>query len=539
MALRYGIVLTIWAGLVGPSGFAQDTQPTRPGGKNPIDEILEAKWKQKKIRPVATAGDAEFLRRATLDIVGTIPEPSEIEQFTASGDPRKREKKIEALLASPQFAEYWADRLTSVLNGYRDRQYPTIDALQSWLAERIKAGTPYNRIVEELIVAKGSNKEENSTAFIVQHLAKDRTKQVLTVQVSKVFLGIQLQCAQCHDHPFEKWKKEDFQSMVAFFGGTNLRVIERMENPRDSEVEIVDMPARRPGRGGATGGRKPRFIDGTEASPDGARQALARMITSPENLQFARATVNRFWAEFTGRGFVEPIDDFSSKNEPSLPELLDALATGFVENNYDLRWLMRTIATSKAYQLTSARSPKQFADEDEARKLYAFQIVRPMSPEQTLNALMTAQGLAGLVEGRRGRARDDEGGMAPGMEERRERLRRGFLQQLVLTSGTENQVSPSEYNASMQQVMRQLDVNAPVYAGTRARGIGRLARILRETRQPERVIGQLYLATLSRPPRQEEMQTCLAYCQEKGRTDGAFEDIFFVLLQTNEFFFNH
>lgn len=539
MGLRYAIGLTALVLISWPSGFAQDTRAARSGAKNPIDEILGAKWKQEKIKPVAVAGDAEFLRRVTLDIVGTIPEPGEVEKFTASGDPRKREKKIDELLASEQFSEYWAERLTSALNGYRDRQYPTIDALRSWLTEKLKAGTPYNRIVEELITAKGSNKEENATAFLVQHISKDRTKQVLTVQVSKIFLGIQLQCAQCHDHPFEKWKKEDFQSMVAFFGGTNLRVIDRMENNRESEVEIVDAPVRRPGRGGAPGARKPRFIDGTEASPDGARQALARMITSPENLQFARATVNRFWADFTGRGFVEPIDDFSSKNEPSLPELLDALATGFVENNYDLRWLMRTIATSKAYQLTSARSPKQFDDEDKARLLYAFQIVRPMSPEQTLNALMTAQGLSGIFEAGRGRGREGGGEMAPGMEDRRERLRRGFLQQLVLTSGTENQVSPSEYNASMQQIMRQLDVNAPVYAGTRARGVGRLARILRESRQPERVIGQLYLATLSRPPRQEELQACLRYYQEKGRTDAAFEDIFFVLLQTNEFFFNH
>jgi hypothetical protein len=541
MGLRYAMGLAALAALIWPSGFAQDTRVARAGGKNPVDEILDAAWKRMKIKPAAPAGDSEFLRRVTLDIVGTIPEPADVEKFAANGDPRKREKKVDELLSSAQFAEYWADRLTSALNGYRDRQYPTIDALRSWLAEKLKAGTSYNRIVEELITAKGSNKEENATAFVVQHISRDRTKQVLTVQVSKVFLGIQLQCAQCHDHPFEKWKKEDFQSMVAFFGGTNLRVIERMENNRDSEVEVTDAPARRGGGRAGPGGRKPRFIDGTEVNPDGARQALARMITAPENLQFARATVNRMWAEFTGRGFVEPIDDFSSKNEPSMPELLDALAAGFVENNFDLKWVMRTIATSKAYQLTSARKPKQFADEDAARDAYAFQIVRPMAPEQTLNSILTAQGLLGVFEGARGRARDggDGGRMAPGMDDRRERLRRGFLLQLVLTSGTENQVSPSEYNASMQQIMRQLDVNAPIYAGIRARGVGRLARILRETRQPERVVGQLYLATLSRPPRSEELQACLQYFQDRGRNDAAFEDIFFVLLQTNEFFFNH
>jgi len=527
------------------AGYAQDTRVARSGGKNPIDEILDAKWKELKIKPAARSDDAEFLRRVMVDIVGTIPEPEEVEKFVADTDAKKRERKIEQLLASPDFSGYWADRLTTALNGYRDRQYPTIDPLRTWLTEKLKAGTPWNKIVEELITAKGSNKDENSTAFVVQQIAKDRTKQVLAVQVSKMFLGIQLQCAQCHDHPFEKWKKDDFQSMVAFFGATNLRVIEKAENNRDSEVEVVDVPARRGGggggRGGAPGGKKPRFIDGTEVDPNGARQALAKMITSPENLQFGRATVNRFWAEFLGRGFVEPIDDFSSKNEPSMPDLLDALAAGFVESNFDLKWLMRTIANSKAYQLSSSRKPDQFKDEDEAREVFAFQIVRPMSAEQTLNALLTAQGLMNLSDLPKGRPGGGGGGGSPmeQAEERRERMRRGFILQLVLTSGTENQVSPSEYNASMQQIMRQLDVNAPIYSGIKARGFGRLARTLRQTRAPEEVIKKLYLSTVSRPPEAAELQSCLKYFQEHGKTDQAFEDIFFVLLQTNEFFFNH
>lgn len=545
MRFRCLVGLLLIAGAALPAGFAQDTRVARSGGKNPIDEILDAKWKELKIKPAARSEDSEFLRRAMIDIVGTIPEPDEVEKFVADTDTKKREKKIEQFLASPDFAGYWADRLASVLNGYRDRQYPTIDALRTWLTEKLKAGTPWNKVVEELITAKGSNKDENSTAFVVQQIAKDRTKQVLAVQVSKVFLGIQLQCAQCHDHPFEKWKKDDFQSMVAFFGTTNLRVIEKAENNRDSEVEVVDVPARRGGgggRGGAPGGKKPRFIDGTEVDPNGARQSLAKMITSPENLQFGRATVNRFWAEFLGRGFVEPIDDFSSKNEPSMPELLDALAAGFVESNFDLKWLMRTIANSKAYQLTSSRKPKQFEDEDEAREVFAFQIVRPMSAEQTLNALLTAQGLMNLSDlpkGRPGGGGGGGGGQMEQAEDRREKLRRGYILQLVLTSGTENQVSPSEYNASMQQIMRQLDVNSPIYNGIKARGFGRLARTLRQTRAPEEVFKKLYLSTVSRPPEAAELQSCLKYYQEHGKTDQAFEDIFFVLLQTNEFFFNH
>jgi hypothetical protein len=532
--MRGGLLISI-VGLISTLASPQDkARSTKVSGVNLIDRVLETKWRELKLTPNKRSSDEEFLRRVTLDLVGNIPRADEVVAFLELDSSKKRDQLIDKLLASPEWSDYWSDRFTSILVGYRDPRVEAIVPTKAFLRDQFRKNAPYNRIVEQLLTASGSNKEEKSTAFMLFWLANDRSKKDLTVQVTKVFLGVQLQCAQCHDHPFEKWTKDDFFAMVANFGGTRSRVVQKADRPRDSEYELSDAPRNRGYRPeGYKVELKPKFIDGQPLKEDNTRQEFARLITSPENLQFARATVNRVWSMFFGIGFVEPVDDFSIKNQPSLPELLDELSRQFIENNYDLKWLMKTIVTSRAYQLSSRRSDKQLTDE--SKKYFLYAVVRPMAAEQTLNVLQRATGRDELPMGPQG------GAGSMGMDG--ERQRRGFLQQLVQTSGTENANSASEYNASIQQIMRMLDIDSNLYRGIRAKGgrggQGAMAQILKAHKRPEEIITQIYLRTVSRYPSREELYRCVQYHSEHKGAPEAYEDIFFVLMNTNEFFFNH
>jgi hypothetical protein len=488
-------------------------QDTRVKGENPIDAFLEAKWKELKITPNKRAGDEEFLRRVTLDLIGTIPDPSEIEAFLSS---RNRENKIDELLASDEWADYWSRRLATIMVTPDRRRLQAIQSLQEHLEDRLGKATPYDKIVEELVTAKG-NIEDKSTAFVFAYLYKDKTqKKDVAVQISKVFMGIQLQCAQCHDHPFERWTKDDFFSVVANFASTSVKG--NVKKDQAEEVSVVESPGRKGYRPeGYKVEVKPKFIDGEPIAGQNKRSEFARRLVSRDNLQFAKATVNRIWSIFMGQGFVEPVDDFSVRNQPLLPELLETLAKGFIESGYDLKALMNVITTSRAYQLSSKRDPKQFSDE--AKKYYAYAIVRPMSPDQLFGALFQAQG----VDETFGKRRD---------------ARRQFFRDASMAQMSD---SPGEYNANIQQIMKMLNMDSPLYAGAKAdrRSNGRLAQILKKTRKPEDVFEHLYLATVSRKPTADELAHCMSYFKEHGSSTSAYEDIFFVLLNTNEFFFNH
>lgn len=505
--MRYALVL-----LMLPLAAAQDS------GGNPIDAFLSAQWKELRIQPNKMSTDEEFLRRVSLDITGTIPEPDEVLAFVQSTAKNKREKKIDELLASSAWADFWSERYTTILLSGQDRRRMALSLgpLREFLKEKFSKNTPYDALVKELLTAQGTNKDEDkSDAFLNAFLIFDRSQRKdLTTQVSKLFMGIQLQCAQCHDHPFERWTKEDFFSITANFVSTLAKNIDRGEpgKPLDDVYEIAERPIRNFKPEGFKVSVKPKFFDGKPVQGESLRTEFARRLVSPENVQFARAAVNRIWAHFTGLGFVEPVDDFSIRNQPLFPELLDTLAKGFIESRYDLKRLMRTIATSKTYQLSSER--KKSESDDQARKYYAFAVVRPMTPEQQRRSLLRAQGLddSPLVQAR-------------GRFQMRDMAEEGD------TTG--------EYSANVQSIMKMLNMDSPLYRGTKARGRGRLTEILRSAKKPEDVIGKLYLSTVSRHPTREELRHCLKYTQEHGSSTAAYEDLFFVLLNTNEFYFNH
>lgn len=495
--------------------------------ENIVDRIVKARWAELNLRPAARSTDDEFLRRVSLDICGVIPQPEEVVEFLKDPDPKKREKKIAELLRREEYAEYWADRFTSILMGYRDQQVDAIEPMRQFLQESFSQNMPYNKLVEAIVDARGNSKENKATLFTVYHLFKDRSKKDLVVKISKVFLGIQLQCAQCHDHPFEKYTKDDFYSMVAFFASTEFKTIEQGKNNREREVELYDRPRRTPYRPeGYKVAVPPKFIDGQEPRSNAMRSEFVAMLTNPGNLQFARALVNRMWAHFFGQGIVEPIDDFSIKNRPSIPALIDTLAKEFIRHNYDLKWLIAQIAGSDVYQLTSRKKKDQFPEE--AKRLFAYQIVRPQTPEQMFNTFVRATGGEAMREAAQRRN-----------ERALEQAKRQFLLNYVTMSDAENAPNQAEYNATIQQVIQMLNIDSPLYRGIKARGGGRVAETLRRYKTPQERVTWLFLSTLSRYPTRQEMDLCVNYINKAKGANEAYEDLMFVLLNTNEFFFNH
>ncbi len=394
--------------MLGTVSFAQETQTgPRLTGSDLIDSLVKAKWTEIGLKPESRSDDAEFLRRVYLDIVGRIPTLPEAEKFLADKANEKRRKLVDALIDSEAFAENWAQIWAASLvgadsNGRAEQiEAGYAKALQPLIAKNM----PFDAFARELMTAegkieytkgKGDTMSEGDGALVTfffryQKSAGKELPQALAGKFSRTFLGTQIQCAQCHDHPFDVWTPEDFYGMAGFWQGMSVRQ-EKNKDTGEETIIVDDRPGKRRMESMTMPGTTTKVSIGflkTKEKPkegEGLRSAFARLMTAKENLQFARATVNRYWAHFSGRGFVNPIDEFNGRNKPTHPELLEELAKDFQNHNFDIPYLVRAICNSQTYQITSA-SKKRDA---EAQKYYSLAMVRPLSPEQILHSVVTA-----------------------------------------------------------------------------------------------------------------------------------------------------
>src|SRR5262245_14524751 len=360
-----------------------------------IDERLESRWKREGIQPAPLADDAEFLRRASLDLNGRIPPAADVYEFLTDGATNSRAKLIDRLLEEPRFAIHfsnlWRAELLPEANTNQQAAELT-RGFENWLVQRLRAGIPYDQLVRELLTVplpKSSEPAEpvlrdperpNPLAFIA---AKDSKPENIAAAVTRTFLGIRLECAQCHDHPFAKWSQQQFWSQAAFFAG-----LEKRANSLLAPLtEVTDRREIASPRGGEM--VRAAFLIGS--TPDwrlsrSPRTTYADWLTSPENPFFARAAVNRLWGQLFGVGIVDPVDDFHDSNPPSDPELLNELATAFVLSRFDLRFMVRSICQTEAYQRTSART---HASQDDTR-LPARMVVKALTGEQFFDSFVVA-----------------------------------------------------------------------------------------------------------------------------------------------------
>jgi hypothetical protein len=565
-------LLILGLACLSPAGAQEEAVPL--SGTTLIDRQIRAKWEEAGLSPAEAASDAEFMRRASLDIVGTIPSLAEAERFLSDSSPEKRRVYVDGLLKSPQYATHWADIWAEMLLGLKNepRQLLLFFKARAELREMFEKNLPYDQFALAVITARGAvyplpgtgpdaalgtPPEAGLASYIFkifQESQQDLPK-ALAGKLSRTFLGIQIQCAQCHDHPFDRWTQEEFYGMASFFTELAPRrqpIPEKtapppgqMKMPRfyfdvDDRIPRSGRPARGPfaarmgmglgmgmdlsipeGKGGPV---KAAFLDTKEGVEPGLprRAQFAKHMTEKTNLQFARACVNRTWAHFFGMGFVNPVDDFSAKNKPTHPELLDALARDFIAHGYDLHWLIRAITGSEAYGRTSRAKDRAGS----AEKLFALARVRALSPEQILGSVFVATG--------RGQA--TPGGPALSDEQRR-RMMFGLLAQFRYAFGDDEGNELSDFTGSIPSAL--LMMNSPIVArGTASQPGGTLERVLAAHPAPEDRIRTLFLLVLSRPPTESEASRWSATLKGAAGNSG-YEDLVWTLLNTSEFLFNH
>ncbi|MFO0956208.1 MAG: DUF1549 and DUF1553 domain-containing protein [Isosphaeraceae bacterium] len=523
-ALTIGFAMTLAARAAAPAGET-------PGRLDYIDEMLRAGWEGAKIAPSKPADDAEFVRRAYLDFLGRIPTAQEASVFLENKDKDKRIKLVEYLLADPDYPKNFANQWTVILIG-RGRQEREVNrpALTSWLRRQFGENRPWNEMARELITAKGSNKDNGATNFTLAHMENGAVP--ITSLTTRVFLGQQIQCTQCHDHPSNDWKQEQFWAINAFYKGVKRRTIKGVDasgKEVDDHTDLYDEPAdgyaKFERRNGELRIAYPAYLDGRKISPSPdvvRRDELGKFITAEDNIEFPQAFVNRMWFHFMGRGIVHPVDDFGPHNPPSHPELLERLGADFAAYGYDVKALIRWITSSQAYHLTSVATPQN--EKDEA--LFSHMALKPMNPEQLFDSLLVATAAHKTGSG------DD-------MDRKRDQ----WLRQFVFTFGNDEGEENTSFQGTIPQALMMMNGELMNNATGPKAGTfiaQTIEEAQRQRRSPEQfALNRIYLAALSRLPSRDE--TARLSKMSAGYPDTAMflRDVFWALLNSNEFVLNH
>jgi hypothetical protein len=525
------VFATIGLGSDGDGSRRKSPEKKASSRSDIIDQFIEDAWTKAGVKPARPATDEEFLRRAYLDLIGRIPNVHEARAFLATKEIDKRGKLIEYLLEHPDYAKNAATQWTILLIGRQD-QGRMVDrpALTTWLRKQFAADRPWSEIVHELVSATGSNKENGAVNYVLAHLEFDAVP--LTSRTTRLFLGQQIQCTQCHDHPSNEWKQLDFWGINAFFKGMKAEVVTKPTATGMSaidHVELTDDPTdtyvRFDKRNGLVGVAFPRFLDGRKISQgtDVIRRAeLGKLIADPGNPALAQAFVNRIWAHFMGRGFVNPVDDFGTHNPPSQPELLEKLAQEFKQSGYSVKALCRWIMNSRPYQLTSAKT--KAADKEEG--LFSQMQLKPMSPEQLFDSLLTA------TQANRAGSGDED-----------HRKRDAWMKQFLFAFANDEAEESTSFQGTIPQALMMMNGELMTNAVSCKPG-SFLADVLeqaqRQPRAPESfMVDSIYLAALSRHPTHKEMAQAGEYLRAFPDSLQVLQDLFWALLNSNEFVLIH
>jgi Protein of unknown function (DUF1549)/Protein of unknown function (DUF1553) len=564
-----------------------------------IDHMIRAEWQKNGLTPAPPADDAAFLRRVYLDIAGVVPPAAAVTDFISDKSKDKRAQAVAALLDSPGYADQWTNYWEHVLMGGNVRaQNVDKAAFKAWLHTQFERNVHWDKLVYSLISASGVNSSggtlamsmgatpspsaaaaagptptiNGATNWILKYQGKPED---LSGNASRIFLGVQIQCAQCHDHKTEKWKQADFRSFTANFVATRPRPVDPKANEK-GKVKVVDLedttrPFQPKGKKAGSietyASAEPCGLDGTSfAQAASRRAALAAWMTAPENPWFAEAIVNRMWSHFMGRGFVEPIDDFRPSNPANMPELLHALADDFKASGFDLKHLITQITLTQAYQLSASGSAKPGT----GNVYWAKYRLKPLSPDQMLDSLVSATGIKPAMEQNLGGNIDQ--------------IRYQLQRQFQFLFDVDEEFEQKDFEGTIPQALMLLNgglVNTSVrpIPGTT------LAELASIPTDQER-IQSLYLRTLSRMPTATEVAKWEKFISEPrevatpqpaapaapervkpgkaGKKAGAntgynplaraagqlnrapvtakqqaYEDMFWALLNSSEFMFNH
>ena len=495
---------------------------------NYIDQLIDAKLQKMKIQPSGLVDDAAFLRRVSLDLTGQLPAPDEVRTFVSDTTPGKlkRSKKIDQLMARPSYVDEWTMKWGDLLQSSRKflGEKGTY-GFREWIHESLAANKPYDGWVRELITSSGSSYESPEANFY----RTTRDAKATMEKTTQVFMGTRMVCAQCHDHPFEKWTQNQYYEMAAFFSGVgvrpgyevgeeiiyNQRADFEMKHPKDSRVMMPKYLM-------ASAGAPPLPEHDFDARK--RREAFANWLTSRANPMFAKSAVNRVWSYFFGRGIIDPVDDIRASNPPVNAALLDALTKDFIAHNFDLRYLMRTMVNSRAYQASIVTNEWNAGDSTN----FSHMTPRRLGAEQLMDAVAQATGarpnFPEVPE-------DTLASQLPDPHVGKE----GFLD--LFGRPTRETACECERRTELSLPQALNLVNGATISEAVADPKGRVAKLVLSGRSDAAMVEELYLAALSRLPSKAESESGLAYLAGGSRT-GRAQDLLWALLNSKAFLYS-
>lgn len=560
--------------------------PAKPApvevGPGRVDAMVQREWKGRKITPAPLADDATFLRRVYQDLAGTLPPTDIAWAFLHDSSPNRRQRLVDQLLNSRRYAEHWTVYWDRVLMG-RESRDQTVDrgAFRAWLYGQFEKNAPWNQVVTDLLTAEGQNSPGDTPrpqALGIEPMDKARVEalkgknpdvngavnyflrfaqmpQDLAGSVSKSFLGLQIQCAQCHDHKTEKWTQGDFRAFTSCFAQVRMEQLEKgpiagtVRRMALTDVPKVAFPGANQEELKPLLNARPAALDGSDlsAAPE-RRRALAKWITAPENPWFAAALVNRMWDHLMGRPLLAPVNDLPS-DPAEMPELLRLLAQDFSGHGYNLKRLLRTLCLSQTYQRAAGGTP-------EALAAFAAHPIRPMGPDDLVDALIGATQIEGLLQQH--------------ASERLDAIKAQIVRQFIFLFAVDEDHEQRSFEGTVPQALMLLNGRLTNDGGSLIPGDG-LSLLLRQPGDDAAKVQSLYLRTLSRLPSPSESARWLAFVKGRVRAsalaadakpakdfDGlgvlarlgtqqgsgdpreqAFEDLFWALLNATEFVTRH
>jgi hypothetical protein len=506
-----------------------------------IDRLIVQELQSDKIAPAPLTTDEQFIRRVTLDLTGELPLAAEVEEFVADKNPQKRSQLIDRLLDSDDYAKHWARYWRDVTSARTTVAQAFIriardTALESWLTGQFKANRTWAEIARDMITAQGELQLGGEApaigpaAFLLGAIGPDAINE-RTAETSRLFLGIQIQCAQCHDHPSDIWKRNQFHELAAFFGRTRDRIVRTggmgrgvaLVSTTDGEHQMPNL--KEPGKSTTM---NPRFLDGREI-PQGLgdkerRQALADFITSKDNYWFAAAFVNRIWGEFMGQAFYQPVDDMGPSKEAVFPSVLTRLAASFRADNYDIKNLMRTILNSQTYQ-RQIRLGESLDQHMHFAAAYPTRLRADALWQALVNTLGTLKDPPRPDMGRR-----PPNAAAAGLFRRLQSMEAAFMREF----GFDPSLKPDEIEGTVPQALLLMN-NPSIAERIQAKDANSLGPILKNHPQDDDALKALYLKTLARKPTDREMEKCRKYIAKVGNRAEAYEDLLWALINSTEF----
>ena len=495
---------------------------------SPVDRHLFAQWRKLGIVPSSPTDDATFLRRASVDICGTLPTRDEVTEYLNDTSPDKRERLIGRLLNRPEYASYftlkWADILQNRGAGYAtSKQRAGTTLFASWIRDSVESNKPYDQFVSEILTATGSQ-NENPPAIWYRTVRKSPE---YVESVAQAFLGVRVQCAQCHHHPTERWSQSDYYGLAAVFSRVGRKGgFADAEVPTDEIIYLKETGEVVHPRTGEV--LKPQPLGGTPFAiglQDDPRESLARWMTHADNPFFARTMVNRLWAHFLGRGIVHPIDDSRSTNPPSNPELLDALANDFIASGYDVKHLIRTITNSYAYRLDSAPEPGNAGDTQTFARFYARRLPAEVILDGISQVLEVPTVFPGVPAGTRAIQLPDENVAAHFLDVFGRPARMSACECERVDAPALTQALELVNSTEIQRKLTEASGYAQLLAG--------------RDLPNDAVAEEIFVRVFSRNPRPDELKAASEYLAGQSDRAEACRSLLWSLLATNEFLFNH